>query len=140
MLQTLRPPESYFCFPEPDLFDSLIDAYFIHVNAFLPLLHRSAFEKSLADSLHFHDEGFGATALLVCAIGCRFSDDPRIPTSWELFNQVGRLHRPLFSPQTIYDLQVHAVSIHFSNKTLGYSFFSWVPFFWKLVRLLHNGY
>ena len=44
----------------------------------MPLLHRPTFEKGLAEGLHYKDEGFGSTVLLVSALGSRFCDDPRV--------------------------------------------------------------
>ncbi|KAJ3558753.1 hypothetical protein NM688_g738 [Phlebia brevispora] len=65
-------------FPEPGLMQSLIDLYFSNYNIYMPLLHRPTFEKDLRSGLHLVDEGFGATVLLVCALGAKFSEDPRV--------------------------------------------------------------
>jgi Fungal specific transcription factor domain len=119
MIPTFRPPEEHYVFPEEDLLDSLVDLYFSHLNIFYPLLHRPTFDKCKAEGLHLVDNGFGATVLLVCAIGCRFSEDPRVSntvttesssTAWFLFNQVGRLGLSWYSPHSLYDLQVYPVS------------------------------
>ena len=97
---------------------SLIDAYFQHFNIFMPLLHRPTFEKSLAEGLHFKDSMFGATLLLVCAHGSRYSEDPRVlaegsdnPRSagWKWFEQVNIFRRTLYQRTTLYELQMHAV-------------------------------
>ena len=88
------------------------------MNSFLPLLHRPIFEKSLADNLHLRDDGFGAVVLLVAAVGARFSDDPRVAlpgteamhsAGWAWFNQVQMVRRSLFSPPSLYDLQIYCV-------------------------------
>lgn len=98
---------------------SLIDAYFQHFNIFMPLLHRPTFEKSLAEGLHFKDSMFGATLLLVCAHGSRYSEDPRVlaegsdnPRSagWKWFEQVNVFRRTLYQRTTLYELQMHAAS------------------------------
>ncbi|KAJ7686153.1 hypothetical protein B0H14DRAFT_3674848 [Mycena olivaceomarginata] len=71
------PPPQYD-FPPPDLAASLVDLYFAHINLLLPLLHRPIFARALAAGLHLTNDGFAATYLLVCAIGARFSSDPRV--------------------------------------------------------------
>ncbi|KAG5648611.1 hypothetical protein DXG03_003222 [Asterophora parasitica] len=53
-----------YVYPPPDLLTALVDAYFVHVNVHLPLLHRPTFEKSLAENLHYASPSFGA--FLVC--------------------------------------------------------------------------
>ncbi|KAF8971207.1 fungal-specific transcription factor domain-containing protein [Flammula alnicola] len=86
-----------YVYPDEDLMLSLIDLFFVHINHFLPLLHRPTFEKSVAERLHFSDPMFGATLLLVCAHGARYSDDRRVladgsdsPRSagWKWFEQL----------------------------------------------------
>jgi hypothetical protein len=107
-----------YVYPDEDLSPRLIDAYFEQINHFLPLLHRPTFEKSVADGLHLTDPMFGATLLLVCAHGSRYSDDPRVlaegsdsPRSagWKWFEQVNVLRKSLFKRTTLYELQMHAV-------------------------------
>jgi hypothetical protein len=53
------------------------------------LLHRPTFEKEIAEGLHKRNATFGAVVLVVCAIGSRYSDDPRVqlPES-DLFGDV----------------------------------------------------
>ena len=86
----------------------------------MPLLHRPTFEKSVAEGLHFTDSMFGATLLLVCAHGSRYSEDPRVlaegsdnPRSagWKWFEQVNVFRRTLFQRTTLYELQMHAVRV-----------------------------
>ncbi|KAH8828351.1 hypothetical protein DL96DRAFT_1602800 [Flagelloscypha sp. PMI_526] len=70
------PPTSHpppYEFPDIRLIFELTDLYFTRVNDFFPLLHRPTFEN-----LHHRDRGFGATVLLVIAMGSRYSNDPRI--------------------------------------------------------------
>ena len=97
------------------------------MNSFLPLLHRPIFEKSLTENLHLRDDGFGAVVLLVAAVGARFSDDLRVAlpgteamhsAGWAWFNQVQMVRRSLFSPPSLYDLQIYCVrdqNSHFSD-------------------------
>ncbi|KAF9535370.1 fungal-specific transcription factor domain-containing protein [Crepidotus variabilis] len=73
----LQPP-SYYDYPPEDLMTSLIDLYFTHLNTLFPLLHRPIFEQSVGQELHLRNNEFGATLLLVCAHGARYSDDPRV--------------------------------------------------------------
>jgi hypothetical protein len=97
----------------------LVDAYFEKCNLYLPLLHRPSFDKAVADGLHTREEGFGSIVLLVCALGSRFSNDPRVilagsnsqhSAGWEWFRQVQWIRRSLLSPPRLYDLQVAFVS------------------------------
>ena len=111
-----------YIYPDADLIPSLIDAYFLHFNIFMPLLHRPTFEKSVAEGLHFKDSMFGAILLLVCAHGSRYSEDPRVlaegsdsPRSagWKWFEQVNVFRRTLYQRTTLYELQMHAVRLFF---------------------------
>ena len=79
-----------------------------------------SFEKSVAEGLHFSDSMFGATLLLVCAHGSRYSEDPRVlaegsdsPRSagWKWFEQVNVFRRTLYQRTTLYELQMHAVGL-----------------------------
>lgn len=98
---------------------TLIDLYWENVNDYYPLLHRPTFDANLQDGLHLRDEGFGASVLLVCAIGARFSDDPRVSleeysntphsSGWEWFRQVQLVRKSLLAPPRLYDLQICCV-------------------------------
>ncbi|KIK66923.1 hypothetical protein GYMLUDRAFT_239127 [Collybiopsis luxurians FD-317 M1] len=90
-------PTPIYTFPEPDLLVQLVDAYFANLNIYLPLLHRPTFERSLHERLHYRDDAFAAVVLLVCAVGSRYVDDPRVlldgvdawhSAGWRYFNQV----------------------------------------------------
>ena len=96
----------------------LLDTYFDIHNIILPILHRPTFERSLADKLHERNESFGEVVLLMCAVACRYSDDPRVThpittstsnTGWNLFNQVDRLRKTRLVGHQLYDAQVYAV-------------------------------
>ncbi|KZV68284.1 hypothetical protein PENSPDRAFT_610193 [Peniophora sp. CONT] len=65
-------------FPDHDLMDELIGRYFSDINILMPVLHRPTFEEGMRSSLHLRDRMFGSLVLLVCALGSRFSDDPRV--------------------------------------------------------------
>lgn len=120
MFPTLRGPRTSLVFPEPSLMRHLLDVYFDIHNIILPIIHRPTFERLLADKLHERSESFGTVALLMCAIACRYSDDPRVThpittstsnTGWNLFNQVDRLRRTRLLGHQLYDAQVYAVRL-----------------------------
>lgn len=96
----------------------LIDNYFSEFNVFLPLLHRPTFETSVLDGLHFRDNGFAGTLLLVCACGAIYSDDPRVrlegvesqfSRGWKWHNQVPVIREYFYERPTLYELQQYAV-------------------------------
>jgi hypothetical protein len=111
-----------YIFPEDDLMLSLIDLYFDRVNLFSPLLHRPSFMKSIQQNQHQLHKGFACVLLLVCAVGARFSDDPRVLSEgtdmtlscgWKWFNQAHAVSKPAFAPATIHDLQTACLSVEF---------------------------
>ncbi|KAJ6609592.1 fungal-specific transcription factor domain-containing protein [Mycena sp. CBHHK59/15] len=109
-----------YVFPDPELLSSLVALHFEHVNVYLPLLHRPTFEKSIADGLHLKNDRFGGIVLLVCAIGSRFSDDPRVfnpeaplTCGWQYFYQLPLTIDHLFAVPTLYDLQYYCLAIQF---------------------------
>ncbi|KAJ7702821.1 fungal-specific transcription factor domain-containing protein [Mycena rosella] len=110
-----------YVFPEADLLPTLVDLYWANVNLYFPLLHRPTFERALADGLHFLDPSFGAVVLLVCAIGSRFSDDPRVcgpedeplRCGWRYFDQLPHVIDHLFVPPTVYHLQYYCLAVFF---------------------------
>ncbi|KAJ7115968.1 fungal-specific transcription factor domain-containing protein [Mycena epipterygia] len=122
--EPIQPPQ--YNFPPPDLAASLVDLYFTHVNLLLPVLHRPTFTCDLAAGLHLTNDGFAATFLLVCAIGARFSSDPRVlldgsdslhSCGWRWFEQL-QLMRDIFGPPPcLYDLQFSALSVIFLHGT-----------------------
>ena len=123
-----EPIKTRYTFPPPDLLKSLINHYFSSVNTFLPVLHRPTFARSVALQLHHTDDDFGAIALLVCALGARYSNDDRVKldgiddwhsSGWRWYNQVEahqRSHHNTGSP-TLYDLQFYCVCLHSPSLT-----------------------
>ena len=106
------------CFPPRDLLDELVNLYFVNMNTHCPLLHEPTFKAAVAANEHLRNGGFGATVLLVCAIGARFSRDPRVlldgsedyhSAGWRWFLPVERVRRMSFAPAKIYYLQTCAV-------------------------------
>ncbi|KIP05406.1 hypothetical protein PHLGIDRAFT_92212, partial [Phlebiopsis gigantea 11061_1 CR5-6] len=114
-----EPPYPPDAFPIPALMTSLIEAFFCHLNVYFPLLHRPTFEKGIEDGLHLRDDSFGATVLLVCAVGSRFaSDDSVLPpetkswhwAGWPWFRRVSATRKLVhLSSPSVYDLQVCAL-------------------------------
>ena len=114
-VQTAR---NEYDFPEQDLLRLLIDKYFIHVNAFLPLLHRPTFESYVSDGLHLQNGGFGGVVSLVCALGSRYTDDPRVllpgtsdvaSAGWAWFDQVQLTRSSCLVPASIHEIQSYSV-------------------------------
>ncbi|KAJ7494849.1 fungal-specific transcription factor domain-containing protein [Mycena galericulata] len=111
-----------YSFPPPDLAAQLIDLYFTRAHLYLPLLHRQSFERNVEMGVHQWDNSFAAIVLLVCAIGSRWSNDPRVLSSgktsphiecgWEWFNQVPPAGKHVFGQATLYDLQYYCVGVH----------------------------
>lgn len=110
----------FFTFPPDDLMPSLIESYFRVDNAYLNILHLPTFKKSLADGLHLRDELFATIVLLVCALGSRSSNDPRVlldgfddpySAGWKWFRQAQLAYQVIgFEPTSLYDLQIICVS------------------------------
>ncbi|KAF8070054.1 fungal-specific transcription factor domain-containing protein [Lyophyllum atratum] len=121
-----KPEPPNYAFPDDTLLSLLVDAYFTYINSFFPLLHRPSFEQSIADGLHHHDESFGGTVLLVCALGSRYSDDPRVlypgttslhSAGWKWFEQVPVVRKSFVDAPSLGELQHHALSVLFSQPT-----------------------
>lgn len=129
-IANLESSPSKFDFPPFDLVTSLIPIYFEHVNNYLPLLHRPTFEKCVLAGLHFRDEAFGITVLLVCAIAARHSDDPRVlleghdkpgsrlSAGWKWFNQTHMMKRSILLLPSLHELQYFAVCTALASATL----------------------
>lgn len=138
-------------FPDPELLSALVDLYFVEVNAFVPLLHRPTFESSIASQLHLRDVQFGRIALLVCGIGARYSDDPRItswsydePSSpgWIMFHQAQKMGRSVLSKPSLYDIQGYCVSTvdHLTYWIFTLASTSFRRYSWKeLLRIILAG-
>lgn len=119
VLEVFERENSVKEFPPSDLMDTLVDLYFQCTNMYMPLLHRPTFEQGIKDRLHLRDDGFGSVVLLVCAMGARFSEDPRVlldgtdsphSAGWKWFRQVQWVRKSLLSPPRLYDLQIACVS------------------------------
>lgn len=107
-------------FPDADLMESLMTLYFTHININLPILHQPTFRRSVAEGLHLRDQRFAATLLLVCAVGSKYSNDPRVivdgsgselSCGWKWFDQVQILRKSLFDAPASYELQFYCVGL-----------------------------
>jgi hypothetical protein len=64
--------------PEPDLAEALIDAYFSSVNIVLPILHKPTFMREWKDPRFRRDRGWTGLAFSIFAVASKFIDDPRV--------------------------------------------------------------
>ncbi|EAU83086.2 hypothetical protein CC1G_11170 [Coprinopsis cinerea okayama7 len=69
---------STYIFPEGDLFEILMNAYWARVHILHPVLHRPSFERDLGDWRHLTDPSFGRVVLAACACASRFVEDERV--------------------------------------------------------------
>ena len=116
----MQTAKSDYDFPEQDLLWLLIDNYFTHINAFLPLLHRPTFESAVSGGHHLQDGGFGGVVSLVCALGSRHTDDPRVllpgtsdvaSAGWAWFEQVQLIRYSGLAPASIHEIQSYSVRV-----------------------------
>lgn len=130
-------------FPDPDLLYSLVDLYFTYTNPFFPLLHRPTFEKFMSDDPYHQNVEFGMILLLVCAIGVRYSDDPRItahgydnPQSpgWLWFHQVQETKRSALWQSSLFDIQKYCVS----STECGFNLLASSPYGFSSLRCFYN--
>ncbi|KAL1741746.1 fungal-specific transcription factor domain-containing protein [Schizophyllum fasciatum] len=121
-MEISAPPRPQFTFPDRMLLQSLVDLYFENVNLYFPMLHRPTFDRQLFSMDHARDTGFACILLLVCAIGSRYSDDPRVKadpnaskhsSGWHYFSQVEMVRKPMIIPPKLHDIQIHCLSIFF---------------------------
>lgn len=153
MISLVRPLPPPFEFPETDLMLHLVDCYFENLNVILPILHRPSFIRSIEEGLHKVDWHFGAVVLIVCAIGCRCTTDPRVVhevttssscTAWKLFNQIS-INRsrklPGFITTSVYETQLYPVCsslplpMRSTNAVFGDGRASWRRFSLKVIAL-----
>lgn len=113
-----KPKPVLFEFPDMDLLLHLVGCYFDNSNIMLPILHRPSFVRSIQQGLHKINQSFGAVVLLVCAIGCRVTEDPRVvkeisPTSsctaWKFFHQASSVQKLYYLSHSLYEAQIYPV-------------------------------
>ncbi|KAJ7593049.1 fungal-specific transcription factor domain-containing protein [Mycena floridula] len=116
-------------FPEPDLLHDLINLSFENANSFYFLLHRPTFDRLMQQGKHLVHREFGMTVLVICAIGARYSSDPRVfhgeagsagqgglSTGWQYFRQVS-LRSSYMKPTSIYELQLYCCYLLYMQGT-----------------------
>ena len=150
MSSILKPSPVHFEYPDMDLMQHLVNCYFDNLNIILPLLHRPSFVRSIEEGLHQVNYDFGATVLLVCAIGCRYTEDPRVVheittstscTAWKFFNQITKLKKLHYRPHSLYEAQTYPVRPLFLFPVpFNDSYESWPRSSWKGIYLpRHRG-
>ncbi|KAJ7505493.1 fungal-specific transcription factor domain-containing protein [Mycena galericulata] len=120
--QKLYDQLPHYVYPENDLIASLVGLYFTNVHPTVPILHRPAFERSVAEGLHLKDPKFGALLLAVLGVASTYSDDPRVfidgntlSSGWKFVAQVEIIHK-LFDP-SIYEVQFYCLMSLFAIGT-----------------------
>ncbi|KAL0576287.1 Gypsy retrotransposon integrase-like protein 1 [Marasmius crinis-equi] len=111
----------HYTFPEHDLLWHLINLYFEKINVFFPILHGPTFRKAMMQGQHLVDPHFGGMVLMVCALGAKYSDDPRVfyvpgkelSAGWGWFRQVRMTRGSLFAEPSIYELQFYCMTVIF---------------------------
>ncbi|KAJ7172800.1 fungal-specific transcription factor domain-containing protein [Mycena crocata] len=113
--------QPYF-FPDDDLLKRLVKIFFEQINPLISILHFPSFHQSLTSGLHFRDPSFGAVVLAVCALGSRYSDDPRVfldgtnsehSCGWKWFRQVRPVRTPYSPAPSLEQLQLLCLSVLF---------------------------
>nr|GAT54017.1 predicted protein [Mycena chlorophos] len=116
-----------YVFPPLDLLNSLVALYFEHNNSLIPLLHRPTFEAFISTLEYLRDDKVGALVLIVCAIGARYSDDPRVlegtngtaegtnelAAGYKYFTQLSTELEFMFDTPGLFDLQRYCLAIQF---------------------------
>ncbi|KAF8315654.1 hypothetical protein DL93DRAFT_2112063 [Clavulina sp. PMI_390] len=119
------PPPSTFTFPPEDLARILFDLFFLHFTPFLPVIHQPTFEAQYKSGLHHKNRSFAKSVLLVCAIGSRYSDDPRVyleeigrqSAGWKWFTQIGDPKPPAYAFASLHDIQCYVMLAYFLQTT-----------------------
>ncbi|KAE9392720.1 hypothetical protein BT96DRAFT_924543 [Gymnopus androsaceus JB14] len=111
-----EPPP--FEFPPDDLMADLVDLYFVYFNQLMPIVH--------PEGLHHRDRCFGGLLLVMCAVGARFSNDPRVfeenstseqSIGWKYMRQIQPLNRSFVEPASVYDIQMYTLYVAFTGPT-----------------------
>lgn len=140
-------------FPPPDLTDSLINLFFLHVNPQCPIFHRPTFERQWREGLQETDPWFGCLCLALFAVASRWSDDPRVldghaydipeaevpdedckwqRAGWKYFSAAVDVHRDsrsLFHPPGLFEVQTMSLLGMFLRGTAFH------PVGWLLISI-----
>jgi hypothetical protein len=126
--ESVTPPD-FALWPDPDLADLLIDAYFRHCNLEYPLLNRIMFKRQYRENLWRHHMDFAKVTLMVFANGARYVDDSRVyfknpdaasnnedldgsakhSAGWRYMQMVIKMGKSWLSKPGLYDLQAHVL-------------------------------
>ncbi|PSR71220.1 hypothetical protein PHLCEN_2v12874 [Hermanssonia centrifuga] len=127
MLEAANHRDAQYSFPEAGLMTELVRIYFTTMNIYIPLLHEPTFLQNIEKGLHLTNQAFGATLLLVCALGSRQSDDPRVllegtdtwhSAGWSWFRQVlTKRNAFILAPPQIYDLQIACLAAMYMSSS-----------------------
>ncbi|KAL0069032.1 Gypsy retrotransposon integrase-like protein 1 [Marasmius tenuissimus] len=118
-------PRNPLSFPEIDLMNELVHLYFVNFNVFFPLLHRPTFVNLVTNGVYLHDYYVGATVLAVCALGSRYSNDPRVfypgstsqhSVGWRWIKQLQLMPTTFLYPPSLYQVQAYIVSPRFHTR------------------------
>ncbi|KAJ8073388.1 Gypsy retrotransposon integrase-like protein 1 [Marasmius tenuissimus] len=119
-------PRNPLSFPEIDLMNELVHLYFVNFNVFFPLLHRPTFVNLVTNGVYLHDYYVGATVLAVCALGSRYSNDPRVfypgstsqhSVGWRWIKQLQLMPTTFLYPPSLYQVQAYILVMQFTNTT-----------------------
>ncbi|QRV93178.1 Fungal specific transcription factor domain [Ceratobasidium sp. AG-Ba] len=114
--------------PPPDLFNSLVELYFKHVSPQIPIIHEPTLRTQIRAGLHTRDHSFARLMLAICALGARWTSDPRVLHESErtaaeagdvnaprlsagvkYFNQIRLLRRSMPKPAVLFDIQTYVL-------------------------------
>lgn len=93
------------------------------------LLHRPSFEQDMYQGRHLLDESFAEVLLMVCAIGSRYTSDPRVlipghdtvqGNGWIYFRQVTAQKSNIGLPATVLEIQFLCVG-RGHDSDMGYA-------------------
>ncbi|KAJ7287463.1 fungal-specific transcription factor domain-containing protein [Mycena rebaudengoi] len=126
-------------FPPIDLTTELIDLYFCHCNAQLPLLHRPTFERQFKDKRHHHNIWFACVCLCMFAVASRWSNNPLVLprncartstggldwrcSGWHYHNVafgIHRLRKSLLYPASLEEIQTFTLLAMFIRGTANH--------------------
>ncbi|EJU03926.1 hypothetical protein DACRYDRAFT_115217 [Dacryopinax primogenitus] len=119
----LAPPS----WPEPDLAQILINAFFTRYNNVFPLLHKPTFMRQYADPALRQDRDWVAIAFGVFALASKYVEDPRVlpeSGSWysagqKFWKEMRRVMSQLYAPPTLFRLQAIVLfTWYFSGTSL----------------------
>ncbi|KAK1221337.1 Gypsy retrotransposon integrase-like protein 1 [Marasmius sp. AFHP31] len=132
-----------YTFPPYDLLPTLVSLFFTNVHPLFPVLHKPIFEQGVNEGLHHRDTYFASVLLAVCALGSKYSFDPRvledgdgieghrdssdqnngrtkklrISAGWKWFRQVRLIRTDFQTKATLYELQMYCLAIFFLQGT-----------------------